>query len=219
MRLQKSKKTDYLEAVFSKSDRVLESIYLEANKQNLSHMQINAYEGGIIQFLCRARNVKKAIEIGTLFGYSTLMIARSLPQDEGKLFTLDVDFDRQKKAKELISQDILVSKKIEFLHGKAKDTLIGLEKHGPFDMVFIDADKGSYLDYLHWCNTNLKSRGLLIADNSFLFGSVYGEQTRDSLDVNTIQVMKDFNLEVSKGGLYFSTCIPTEEGLTIGIRK
>ena len=86
-------------------------------------------------------------------------------------------------------------------------------------MVFIDADKFSYLDYLHWSNQNLKSGGLLVADNSFLFGSVYGETKRDNIDSKTINVIKEFNLELSRGGLYFSTCIPTEEGLTVGIRK
>ena len=219
MRLENNARSHYLKAVFSQNDQVLEAIYKEAERANLKHMQINAYEGGIIQFLCRALKVKKAVEIGTLFGYSTLMIARALPEMEGKLFTLDIDENRQKKAEKLLSLDHPAIQKIEFFPGRAMDTLQVLEQKGPFDMVFIDADKGAYLDYLHWSNKNLKSGGLLIADNSFLFGSVYGESTREALDSKTVKVMKEFNREVSQGGLYFSTCIPTEEGLTIGIRK
>ena len=180
-------------------------------------MQLSFYEGGILQFLCRALKVKKAIEIGTLYGYSGLMIARSLPPG-GRLFTLDLNADRQQKAQSLIQEDP-ARKKMHFITGEASGSLKKLETKGPFDMVFIDADKGAYLKYLHWSNQHLKPGGLLVADNAFLFGAVYGKPVKENISPASLAVMKQFNQEVVKGGFYISTILPTPEGMTVGIKK
>ncbi len=219
MRTKKTPQLQYLEQVFSREDAVLKSLRHLAGKNQVEYMQISAYEGGIIQFLCHALRVQKAIELGTLYGYSTLMIARALPVG-GTLFTLDKDKERQKQAQSLIQKDPCANK-IHFLHGAALDTLQTLKDKGPFDMIFIDADKASYLDYLHWSNRNLKSGGLLVADNTFLFGAIYGEPAKEEKhSPKTLQVMKQFNQEVAdEKGPYISTLIPTAEGLTVGIKK
>jgi len=183
-------------------------------------MQISAYEGRILQFLCQALQVSKIVEIGTLYGYSSLMMARVLPEN-GVIFTLDLNTERQTKAQHLVQADPH-SSKIQFISGPAMDSLKKLEEQeeGPFDMVFIDADKASYLDYLYWSNRNLKPRGLLVADNTFLFGAVYGElaEGRDKNE-KALYVMKQFNREVASQDVYISTLIPTVEGLTVGIKK
>ena len=217
MRNQDTAKQKYLNQVFSKEDNLLREIREQSTKQNVDRMQISTYEGRILQFLCQALNVKKALEIGTLHGYSSLMIARALPS-EGQLFTLDIDKTRQEKAQALTAKDS-AGKKIQFIHGPALDSLKTLEKKGPFDMVFIDADKPAYLDYLHWSNKNLKQGGLLAADNTFLFGAIYGEPEREETSQEALQVMKKFNEEVASSGQYISTLIPTTEGLTVGIKK
>ena len=221
MREKKSAKSLYLAEVFSKEDTLLYQIRQESLKEGVAFMQISAYEGRILQFLCQALQVNKAVEIGTLYGYSSLMIARALPEN-GKLFTLDIHKERQRKAREFIRNDP-ASHKIQFLSGPASDSLKKLEEEGkgPFDMVFIDADKASYLDYLYWSTRNLKPRGLLIADNTFLFGAVYGEpeEGRNKEDDKALLVMKQFNQELARQDLYFSTLIPTDEGLTVAIKK
>ena len=217
MRTIKTLRSLYLNSVFSHEDQMLRRIREHSQKENVDYMQISAYEGRILQFLCQALKVKKVIEIGTLYGYSSLMIARALPSD-GELFTLDLSQQRQQAAKALM-QNESDAKKIQFIPGQALDSLKKLENKGPFDMVFIDADKPSYLDYLHWSNQHLKSGGLLAADNTFLFGAVYGEPSRESVDAHSVKVLKAFNQEVANGGLYVSTLIPTAEGLTVGIKK
>ena len=95
MRTKKTAKSFYLKEVFSKEDLVLKNIRERSERENVGYMQISSYEGGILQFLCQAFQVQKAVEIGTLYGYSSLMIARALPA-EGKLFTLDINQKRQK---------------------------------------------------------------------------------------------------------------------------
>ena len=104
MRTQKTKKTSYVQKVFGKEDAILQSIREHSEKEQVANMQISSYEGGILQFLCQALKVKKAVEIGTLYGYSSLMIARALPED-GQLWTLDMSEHRQQKAKELMKPD------------------------------------------------------------------------------------------------------------------
>ena len=205
-----------MERIFSKEDDILRSIRDYSEKQDVSYMEISAYEGGIVQFLCKAFQIKKAVEIGTLHGYSSLMIARTLPEN-GRLFTLDIDQKRQEKAKSLM-ENAPSAAKIHFLPGPAMESLEKLKKEAPFDMLFIDADKGAYLDYLYWGNEYLKSGGLLVADNTFLFGAVYGKPERKQSE-KTLSVMKQFNKEIATSGLYISTLIPTAEGLTVGIKK
>lgn len=216
MRTKETAKNLYLKKVFSKEDDILRSIQENSEQENVGHMQISSYEGGILQFLCKALNVKKVIEIGTLHGYSSLMIARALPKG-GQIFTLDIDKHRQERAKTLIKNDPH-SHKIHFISGPAIQSLKTIENKGPFDMVFIDADKKAYLDYLSWSSKNLKSGGLLVADNTFLFGAVYGEPEREQ-NTEALEVMKKFNEEMAHSGLYISTLIPTAEGITVGIKK
>lgn len=216
MRTKETAKSLYLKQVFSKEDDVLRSIRKWSEKEGVEHMQISAYEGGILQFLCKALQVKKAVEIGTLHGYSSLIIARALP-DDGHLFTLDIDKERQEKAKALMQEDSSATR-ICFLPGPALESLEKLKDEAPFDMVFIDADKSAYLEYLHWSNKYLKSGGLLIADNTFLFGAVYGESEREQSE-KALSVMKQFNQEIATSSLYVSTLIPTAEGLTVGVKK
>ena len=216
MRTKETSKSLYLKEIFSKEDNTLKKIRECSEKENVGYMQISAYEGGILQFLCHALRVKKAVEIGTLYGYSSLMIARALPED-GQLFTLDISKKRQEKAQTMIQDDPSFGK-IHFISGPAKDSLKTLEHEAPFDMVFIDADKSAYMDYLGWSNKNLKSGGLLAADNTFLFGAVYGEAEREQ-DEKALQVMQLFNKEVAHSGLYTATLIPTAEGLTVGIKR
>lgn len=216
MRTKETAKNLYLKQVFSKEDDILRSIREWSKKENVERMQISAYEGGIIQFLCHILRVKKVVEIGTLHGYSSLMIARAL-SDGGQLFTLDIDNERQEKAKTLMKKDPAATK-IHFLCGPALKSLEKLKAEAPFDMVFIDADKGAYLNYLYWSNKYLKSGGLLVADNTFLFGAVYGEPEEKQSE-KALSVMKQFNEEMATSGLYVSTLIPTAEGLTVGIKK
>ena len=217
MRGQSTARQSYLNKVFSQEDSLLKEICESAQKEGVGRMQISAYEGGILQFLCKALKVKTIVEIGGLYGYSSLMMARALPAD-GQIFSLDKDQSRQAKARILLNKDP-AGRKIHLINGPAMESLITLEKQGPFDMVFIDADKPAYMSYLNWSYKNLKTGGLLAADNTFLFGAVYEEPERENVSSLAVKVMKEFNKEIALSGKYISTLIPTTEGLTVGIKK
>ena len=96
-----------------------------------------------------------------------------------------------------------------------------LTQNGPFDMVFIDADKDSYSLYLDWAEENLRKGGLLAADNTFLFGSVYGDfnDSAGRHSQKTLEGMKSFNKRLSRSEFWEGALVPTAEGLTVAIRK
>jgi len=215
-RLHKNKKTLYLDRVFGQEDELLKKINQAAQKEAVERMQISPHEGRLLQFLVQISKAKKVVEIGTLYAYSTLHIARVLPKG-GQIFTLDVSVERHKKSQKILKNSA-EAKKIKWLGGKALNSLKSLERLAPFDMVFIDADKEPYLNYLNWAEKHLKKGGLLVADNTFLFGSVYGEPSR-SPQSKTVKVMREFNKQLS-GSLYWKgALIPTDEGLTVGIKQ
>ena len=215
-RLMKSKKRLYLDRIFGFQDPLLEALAREARKESVEKMQISPHEGRILYFLTKISGAKKAVEIGTLYGFSTLHIARALPEG-GTVFTLDADPARHKKAQAIL-RDSPDFPKIKWISGPARGGLKTLESSAPFDMIFIDADKAAYEDYLSWAEKHLKPGGLLLADNSFLFGAVYGEAARPP-DPKALQIMKNFNERIARSPAWDGALIPTDEGLSIGIKQ
>ena len=215
-RTHKNKKTSYLDKVFGCEDSLLKAIRQAVEKEGVERMQISPHEGRILQFLVQVSKAKKVVEIGTLYAYSALHIARALPED-GQIFTLDISSERHKKSQEILKNS-KNGQKIRWICGPAVDSLKSIETVAPFDMVFIDADKEAYLEYLDWAEKNLKTGGLLVADNTFLFGAVYGESKR-SPQQKTIEIMNEFNKRLSDTLYWKGALIPTAEGLTVGIKQ
>ena len=215
-RTDKSERVSYLNQVFGEDDKLLQALTQATKKEAVERMQMSPHEVRILQFLVQISKAKKIVEIGTLYAYSTLSMAKALPE-EGQIWTLDLSEERHK-----ISQNILKDspdyKKIKWISGPALETLRSIEDQGPFDMIFIDADKGAYKDYLLWAEKNLKTGALLVADNTFLFGSVYGE-TKRSQKPETIKVMREFNKRIAHSSFWRGALIPTNEGLTVGIKQ
>lgn len=215
-RINKKQKHLYLDQTFGLRDSFVDQIQQAVKDEGVERMQISPHEARILEFLVHISKAKKVVEVGTLYGYSALHLARALPTD-GQLWTLDSSAKRHKKA-----QDILKScpdyKKIQWVCGKAMSSLKMLSNQAPFDMIFIDADKETYLDYLYWAQHNLKQGGLLVADNTFLFGAVYGESDRCPKE-QTIKIIKEFNQILSSSIHWKGALIPTDEGLTVSIKQ
>ncbi|MBC6416051.1 MAG: O-methyltransferase [Bdellovibrionales bacterium] len=214
-RLKRNKKQDYLNQTFSSHHTLLNKITQETKKESVLHMQISSHEGRLLEFLVKLSKAKKIVEIGTLYAYSTFYLARAIPKG-GKVWSLDSCLKRHKKCKEIFKNSNL-KEKIEWLTGPAKESLELIKTKAPFDAVFIDADKESYLDYLKWAKAHLKQGGLLIADNTFLFGSVYGEPEK-KCKPETLKVMREFNKALANLSFWQGALIPTLEGMTVGIK-
>jgi caffeoyl-CoA O-methyltransferase len=127
-------------------------------------------EGAFLRMLVGLCDARRVLEIGTYTGYSALTMAEGLPED-GELITCDIDPDTSAIAQSFFDRSPH-GKKIRLLRGRAIKTVASLPAEPPFDFVFIDADKESYIDYYEAALPRLRPGGLLAADNTLWSGRV-----------------------------------------------
>jgi caffeoyl-CoA O-methyltransferase len=204
--------SEYIERQFAHEDEVLRWIRKECQEQGLPSITISAEEGAFLQFLVAASHAKRVVEIGTLGGYSGTWIARALP-DDGRLYTLEVDEHHAEVARASFER-AGVSPKIELLEGEADSTLPGLVENGPYDLVFIDADKGSYPAYLDWALQNLRLGGMLAAHNAFGLG---GKIVDPDNHERSIKVIREFNQRLADEPNVAATIFPAGDGMAIAV--
>jgi predicted O-methyltransferase YrrM len=171
---------DYITDLFIPSDPALEAALNSSAKAGLPSIQVSVTQGKMLHLLARAVGARKILEIGTLGGYSTIWLARALPPD-GKLITLEAELKHAEVARANIERAGL-SGAVELRLGRAQETLPALvaEQHGPFDLIFIDADKPGYSDYLGWSLRLSRPGTLIIADNVVRKGQVAGPTAGDA---------------------------------------
>jgi predicted O-methyltransferase YrrM len=203
----------YLDQTFGIEDALLCSIRAKAAELNLAGMQVSPSEGRILQSLVQWSGAQKVVEIGLFLGYSTLWMAKGLPP-EGKIISLEKNETHYNLAKDFLSASDVASK-VDLRLGDAEHAIVDLEKLGPFDFVFIDANKGAYPQYLDWAEKNVKKGGFIVGDNTFLFGLVYGAGPTERWSEKHIEGMKQFNLRLADSSRYQSCLFPTNEGLTV----
>lgn len=206
------KTSDYITKLFIAQDKPLEQILEDIPKKSLPAISIRSEEGRYLQFLARSCGAKKAIEIGTLGGYSGTWIARGLV-DGGKLITLEKEAKHANVAR---ANFILtgVSNRVEIRIGDAHETLKTLEKDAPFDFVFIDAEKTGYTAYFNWAVENVRLNGIIAAHNAFRHGAVVDETNKDA---DTI-AMRAFNAHVANEKRVMSTIFPGGDGTLIAVK-
>ncbi|MBI4055569.1 MAG: class I SAM-dependent methyltransferase [Elusimicrobia bacterium] len=160
---------DYAATHSSPESPLLQELTRETQaKTKIPQMLVGHLEGTLLKVLVRLVQAKHILEIGTFTGYSALAMAEGLPGD-GKLITCDIDPETAAIAKRYWSQSPHGSK-IEMRLGPALETLQTLP--GPFEMVFIDADKENYARYWELCVPKVRSGGILVADNVLWSGRV-----------------------------------------------
>jgi caffeoyl-CoA O-methyltransferase len=151
------------------------------------------------------------VEIGTLAGYSAIWMARALPPD-GKLYTIEKS-SKHAQIAQASFQRAGLDKKIELREGAASDWLPKLVGQGPFDFVFIDADKEGYPDYLNWAVENLRLGGIVTAHNAFRHGAVLAPKTNED------RGMDDFNKLIASDPRLESVILAVGDGMAAGIKK
>jgi predicted O-methyltransferase YrrM len=137
----------------------------------LPEMMVGPVEGRFLELLVRFSGARRALELGTFTGYSSICMASALP-DGGRLVTCDVD-ERAVEIARRYATEAGVVDRIDYRVGPALETLRELD--GPFDLVFIDADKGGYVAYYEAVLPKLAERGLIAADNVLSSGRVLDE--------------------------------------------
>jgi predicted O-methyltransferase YrrM len=150
-----------------------------------------------------------------LTGFSGLGLLEALPPN-GTLWTFEKNPERAALAEKILAQGLTGNQKVHVLQGDAEQELQSIEKQGPFDGIFIDGNKLAYGAYLDWAELNLRPGGLILADNVFLSGAVYGEPV-PHFSPKQIKSMQEFNQRLSDPTKYSSCLVPSFEGLFMSI--
>lgn len=200
---------DFVARLHAPHDEVLARAFEAPARVGLPAIQVGPSEGKLLSLLVRLAGVKRAVEIGTLAGYSGLCIARALPAD-GKLFSIDHDPNACRVAREHFDAGG-VGDRVVIVQGDGVESLSEIAAEGPFDLVFADADKGRYDVYGRWARAHLRPGGMLVGDNAFFFGRL--------LDPNdpAAAAMRRFHEEMARD--FDSVCIPTPDGLAVGLLR
>lgn len=162
---------------------------IEAN--NIPDASISPSQGKLLQVLAMACNAKRILELGTLGAYSTIWLAGALPGN-GELVTIEYDEHHARLAQSNI-ENAGLSSQVSVRTGKALDILPQLheEKKGPFDMIFIDADKPPYKEYFEWAIRLSRPGTIIVADNVVRNGEVLNTESRDE-KVQGVQRLNQF---------------------------
>jgi caffeoyl-CoA O-methyltransferase len=202
----------YLESVLGPEDPVLAEIRDRSRTAGLPDIQVARLDGRHLEAFARACGARKIVEIGTLGGYSGVCLARALPAGG----TLDT-FEYEPKHAEVAAESFRragVADRVRVHVGRAIEKLPEIERQGPFDLVFVDADKAGYPDYYRWAAANLRRGGVLLADN--VFRAAFGPQ--EGWNRESVEALDRFNRELAGGGEFMTTFLPTVEGLAMGVR-
>lgn len=211
----------YISSLLTSESKGEQQSRLFAEQLGLGRISLSPNEAGILELLIRLHGGDKFVEIGTLTGLSMQAILRALPE-QAMLWTLEKNPLHADYARQALNSSGLSEQKkrnVQFVVGDARETLQEICSFGPFDGVFIDGNKAAYLDYLNWASEHIKVGGLIIADNVFLSGAVWGDPTQQKFSDKQIRVMQEFNRTLFNSEKYYSSLIPTEEGLIVAIKK
>ncbi|HEY1792837.1 MAG TPA: O-methyltransferase [Opitutaceae bacterium] len=162
----------YFEGKLLGPDEALGAALAASAAAGLPPIQVTAAQGKALHILARSAGARSILEIGTLGGYSTIWLARALPAG-GRLTTLEFDPRHAEVARANIAHAGL-SDRVQVVVGDANRTLpvLAAEGRGPFDLIFIDADKAGYPGYFEWAVRLARRGSLIIADNVVRAGAV-----------------------------------------------
>lgn len=211
--LRATPRIQYIRDLFAPEDAYLKSIR-EALELEEFAIQIGSEEAKLLQLLIKLNKTESILEIGTHAAYSTIWMARALPA-HGYITTLENSPTRAARARKNIENSDAVEK-ITLIEGNALDSLSQIDQM--WDMIFIDADKINYSNYLDWAETHVRPGGLIIGDNTYLFENVYKDHPDKQVRPASFEAMKAFNKRLADPNKYCSIMIPTAEGLTIAMR-
>jgi caffeoyl-CoA O-methyltransferase len=192
----------YVEKLFAPRDAALEAALDGSRRAGLPEIQVSPYEGALLGLLAQMAGARRILEIGTLGGYSAIHFARALPED-GALISLEIDEHHAGVARKNVGRAGLESK-VEIRVGDAKERLAELleNNEGPFDLVFIDADKEGYPEYLEWAMRLSRPGSLILADNAIRGGSVLDPQD------DSARATREFNEKLAKNPRLSAIVLP-----------
>jgi len=192
----------YVEGLFVSPDEALEAALRDSRDAGLPEINVSPNEGRLLQLFAELVGARRILEIGTLGGYSAIHFARALPED-GSLLSLEINERHAEVARANVERAGLTDR-VEVRVGDARELLAALTENGegPFDLVFIDADKESYPEYLDWSLRLSRSGSLILADNTIRGGSVLDPQD------GSARATREFNERVAAAPALLGIVLP-----------
>jgi len=196
---------DYFDDLFLPEDQALTQALIDSDAAGLEQIAVAPNQGKLLYIMAKLSQAKRILEIGALGGYSTLWMAKALP-DGGKLVTLEIDDNCAKTAQKNIERAGLQDK-VEIRLGPALYLMNDMVEKGeqPFDFIFIDADKENYPGYFEYSMKFAKKGTLIIADNVVRQGAVIDPESPDT----RVQGVRQFNELVAAEPRVTTTVIQT----------
>ncbi len=201
----------YKRVVFAREDDLLKNIMPDAAEQGIPRISVSPEAGQTLYLLARTIGAKKILEFGALAGYSGIWLARALPED-GQFITLEIepkhaDVTRRNYEKAGLSDrtDVRLGDGTKLMQDAVQD--------GPFDLIFIDADKESYPKYLDFALENTRPGGLIIADNA----NGHGHAHRALPEGDGRRGIQDYNRCVANHPRLISNIIPVGGWLAVSL--
>ncbi len=168
---------DYIADHLLPVDEALDAVLRNNEAQGLPPIDVSAAQGKMLNLIARMAGARRILEIGTLGGYSTIWLARALP-DDGRLVTLELESDHARIASENLER-ARVSDKVEILIGPAIETLKAMTNEEPFDLTFIDADKQNNVAYVREAIRLSRPGATIIVDNVIRDGGILDRESDD----------------------------------------
>lgn len=168
---------DYFNAHLLPPDPALDAALEASARAGLPEIAVSPNQGKLLYLLARMSRARAVLEIGTLGGYSTIWLGRALPSD-GRLITLEADEHCARVARANLERAGLGAQ-VEVRVGKALDTLPSVREAGPFDLVFIDADKPNNAEYFKWAIELSRPGTVVVVDNVVRGGRVVTAESDD----------------------------------------
>ena len=178
--------------------------------EGIPAIMVSPHEGKFLEVLARMLRPRRVVEVGTLVGYSTIHLARGMVAGgaaDAHLWTVEYDPRHAEVAKANLARAGLHASTTVCV-GAGVEVLPTLSAHGPFDLVFIDADKDNYPNYARWALDHLRPGGVIVGDNTYLFGELLDDSPRG-------RAMREFHQLVA--ARCDSVCVPTPEGMVVGV--
>jgi len=193
-------------------DRFLLELKAAARVAGIPSISIAPEQASLMQILLRLARAREVVEIGTLAGYSAIVMARALPRG-GRVRTIEIDPDRAAWAKAWVAKSD-VADRVEVLCGKGLEILATFQDQSA-DAAFIDADKANYHRYLQHCLRIVRPGGLIMADNALAFGELLKSTARDP----EVLAIRRFNSRIAASRLLQAIIVPLGDGLWVGVRS
>ena len=210
----------YVRELFAPEDDVLIAVARRALEAGVARMEITADVGQLLHVLARAVRARRVLEVGTLYGYSAIWMARALPPG-GRLVTIEIDRDRAAEAAAFVARAGLAAV-VEVRCGPALEILPALARESSgeaepalYDLAFLDAAKEEYPAYLEWALSLVRPGGLIVADNT-LIGSG-GAVVDDAPTTPSLAAVRAFNERLASDPRLTSTIVPVREGVSISV--